>query len=280
MKTNRVPSFAVAVVVALSAIVSAQWTPHPPPNAPKGPDGKVDLTAPAPRAADGKPDLSGIWLNVRRTGQANLEASTALEGRPPLANFGNAGAGFKEGLPFQPWAAQLQKERQSVQSRDNPDALCLPMGLLQFHLQPQPRKIVQTPTQIFIMYESNYGLRTIYTDGRSLPPQGEPQPYWYGYSVGRWEGDTLVVQSNNFRGEGWLDVRGSPTTEAAVVTERFRRLNYGQLDIEFTLDDPKAYTKPWTVRIDQRLVADGSEMIEFICHENQMFLKLTGRAPR
>jgi hypothetical protein len=279
-KTMRVPSLAFAVLVALSATLSAQWAPHALPGAPQGPDGKVDLTAPAPRTADGKPDLSGIWLNVRRTGQANLEASTALEGRPPLANFGNAGAGFKEGLPFQPWAAQLQKERQSVQSRDNPDALCLPMGLLQFHLQPQPRKIVQTPTQVLILYESNYGVRTIYTDGRSLPPQGEPQPYWYGYSVGRWEGDTLVVQSNNFKGDGWLDVRGSPTTEAAVVTERFRRLNYGQLDIEFTLDDPKAYTRPWTVRIDQRLVADGSEMIEFICHENQMFLKLTGRAPR
>jgi hypothetical protein len=280
MKRTLVSSVTVAVVVALSASLSAQWPPHPPAGAPKGPDGKPDLTAPAPRTADGKPDLSGIWLNVRRTGQANLEASAALEGRPPLANFGNAGAGFKEGLPFQPWAAELQKKRASELSRDNPDALCLPMGLLQFHGQPQPRKIVQTPTQILIVYESNYGLRTIYTDGRSLPPQGVPQPYWYGYSVGRWEGDTLVVESNNFRGDGWLDVRGSPTTEAAVVTERFRRINYGQLDIELTIDDPKAYTKPFTVRIDQRLVADGSEMIEFICHENQMFLKLTGRAPR
>jgi hypothetical protein len=280
MKTTRVFPLVVTVIVALSATLSAQWAAHVPANAPKGPDGKVNLNAPAPRTADGKPDFSGIWLNVRRTGQANLEASEKLEGRPPLANFGNAGAGFKEGLPFQPWAAELQKQRQSVQSRDNPDALCLPMGLLQFHLQPQPRKIVQTPTQILIVYESNYGLRTIYTDGRALPPQGEPQPYWYGYSVGRWEGDTLVVQSNNFRGDGWLDVRGSPSTEAATVTERFRRLNYGQLDIEYTHDDPKAYTKPWTVRIDQRLVADGSEMIEFICHENQMFLKLTGRAPR
>src|SRR5262245_7446370 len=266
MKTTRAFPLVVTVIVALSATLSAQWAAHVPANAPKGTDGKVNLNAPAPRTADGKPDFSGIWLNVRRTGQANLEASEKLEGRPPLANFGNAGAGFKEGLPFQPWAAELQKQRQSVQSRDNPDALCLPMGLLQFHLQPQPRKIVQTPSQILIVYESNYGLRTIYTDGRSLPPQGEPQPYWYGYSVGRWEGDTLVVQSNNFRGDGWLDVRGSPSTEAATVTERFRRRNYGQLDIEFTLDDPKAYTKPWTVRIDQRRVTDGSEMMAFIRH--------------
>jgi hypothetical protein len=156
---------------------------------------------------------------------------------------------------------------------DNPDALCLPQGPLQFHLDPQPRKIVQTPGQILIIYESNYGLRTIYTDGRSLPPQGEPQPYWHGYSVGRWEGDTLVVESNNFRDDGWLDTRGSPYTDAARITERFRRVNFGQLDIELTVNDPKAYTKPFTIRVEQQIVADGSEMIEFICHENQQFLK-------
>ena len=134
-------------------------------------------------------------------------------------------------------------------------------------MDPQPLKIVQTPTQILIIYESNYGLRTIYLDGRKLPPLGEPQPFWHGYSVGRWEGDTLVVESNNFKGVdparserrarqlhgvGWLDHRGSPYTEAMKVTERFRRVNYGQLDIEFTVDDPKAYTKPFTVRVTSR----------------------------
>jgi hypothetical protein len=119
--------------------------------------------------------------------------------------------------------------------------MCLPQGPLQYHLDPQPRKIVQTPGQILIIYESNYGLRTIYTDGRRLPPQGEPQPYWHGYSVGRWEGDTLVVESNNFHDDGWLDTRGSPYTDAARVTERFRRVNFGRLDIEFTLNDPKAH---------------------------------------
>jgi hypothetical protein len=272
----------MALFVAVSPSLFAQWPLHPSSNVPKGPDGRPNLTAPAPRTADGKPDLSGIWVN-RRGGDRGAQQpapAAAPDSRPPLASFGNAGAGFKEGLPFQPWAAELQKKRQSEQSRDNPDALCLPMGLLQFHLQPQPRKIVQTPTQTLIIYESNYGLRTIYTDGRSLPPLGEPQPYWYGYSVGRWEGDTLVVESNNFRGDGWLDVRGSPTTEAARVTERFRRINFGQIEIEMTIDDPKAYTKPFTVRVDWQVVADGSEMIEFICHENQMFLKLTGREPR
>ena len=134
-------------------------------------------------------------------------------------------------------------------------------------------------------------------DGRSLPPLGAVQPYWHGYSIGGWEGDTLVVESNNFHGvdptnpravglpdsylgAGWLDHRGSPYTEAMKLTERFRRVNYGLLDIELTIDDPKAYTRPFTVRVSQRIVADGSEMIEFICHENQTFLKLTGRAPK
>jgi hypothetical protein len=263
------------IVAVLSPSLSAQWPLHPIPGVPKTADGKPDLTAPAPRTADGKPDLSGIWMRYE-----GAEPNGPPAGRPPLALFGDTGAGFKEGLPFQPWAAELRKKRAAEHGLDNPDALCLPQGLLQFHLDPQPRKVVQTPGQIFIMYESNYGLRTIYMDGRPLPPQGEPQPYWYGYSVGRWEGDTLVVETNNYRGDGWLDTNGSPATEAARFTERFRRVNYGQLDIELTVDDPKAYTRPFTVRVDQRVVADGSEMIEFVCHENQRFLELTGRAPR
>jgi hypothetical protein len=277
------------MVTALSSSVTAQWPLHPV-NIPKGSDGKPNLNAPTPRTPDGKPDLSGVWMvttGPEPGGQA---------GGPPRVGFGSAGAGFKGGLPFQPWAADLQRKRAAENGLNDPDGLCLPQGLLQYHIDPQPLKIVQLPKQILIIYESNYGLRTIYMDGRSLPPLGEPQPYWHGYSVGRWEGDTLVVESNNFRGVdpkdfhgvepdsfhgvGWLDHSGSPYTEAMKVTERFRRVNYGLLDIEFTVDDPKAYTKPFTVRILQRNVADGSELIEFICHENQMFLKMTGRAPR
>lgn len=287
------PAFVFAAIVAvLSSSLSAQWPLHPTVDVPKGRDGKPDLTAPAPRTPDGRPDLSGVWMRVD-----SPEPNGPIPGRPPLVRGGNAGSGFKDGLPFQPWAAELQKRRAAEIGLNDPDGLCLPQGPLQYHIDPQPLKIVQTPKQILIIYESNYGLRTIYLDGRPLPPQGEPQPYWHGYSVGRWEGDTLVVESNNFlgvdpgsirggvepssfHGVGWLDHRGSPYTEAMKLTERFRRVNYGQLDIEFTVDDSKAYTKPFTVRIDQRIVADGSELIEFICHENQMFLKLTGRAPR
>jgi hypothetical protein len=273
----------------LSVPLAAQWALHPV-GVPKGPDGRPNLSAPAPRTPDGKPDLSGVWM-VYTGPEPN-----ASGGRPPRVTGGNAGAGFREGLPFQPWAAELQKKRAAEGGLNDPDGLCLPQGLLQYHVDPQPLKIVQTPTQILIIYESNYGLRTIYMDGRTLPPLGQPQPFWHGYSVGRWEGDTLVVESNNFRGVdpdavrngeprsfhgvGWLDHRGTPYTEAMKVTERFRRVNYGQLDIEFTVDDPKAYTKPFTVRVVQQIVPDGSELIEFICHENQMFLKLTGRERR
>jgi hypothetical protein len=180
------------------------------------------------------------------------------------------------GLPYTPWAAELKKQRMALAQKENPDANCLPMGFLQFHQQPQPRKIIQTPGLVLIEYEANYGLRHIYMDGRKLPPPGEPQPWWYGYSVGRWEGDTLVVETNNLRGaedspnDGWLDVNGSPYSEQAHFTERFSRPTLGHLQIDMTLEDPKAYTKPFTVRVDQRLLPD-EEPIELICNENQQF---------
>jgi len=262
--------FAIAVVTAcavLPAPAFAQWPSYPSARAPRLPDGRVNLAAPAPRAADGTPDLSGVWMS-NAAGDPNGQP-----GRPPLARFGNTAAGFKDDLPFQPWARALQRKRSAEFSKDNPDGLCLPESTLQLHLDPQPFKIIQMPGQIVIVYETNYGLRTIYTDGRPLPKQGEPQPFWFGYSVGRWEGETLVVETNNYRDGGWLDARGSPITDAAKVTERIRRVNYGQIDIELTVDDPKAYTKPFTVRIDERLLPDGSDLIEFICHENQQFLK-------
>jgi len=129
---------------------------------------------------------------------------------------------------------------------------------------------------ILIEYEANHGLRHIFMDGRKLPPQGEPQPWWYGYSVGHWEGDTLVVETNNLRGaedgpyDGWLDVNGSPYSQQARFTERIRRPSFDHLQIDITLEDPKAYTKPWTVRVDQRLIVD-QELIEFECNENQQF---------
>ena len=213
-------------------------------------------------------------------GGVTLEPATAPfpfdPNAPPVATFFEAGGNIEGGLPYTPWAADLRKQRMDLKAKDNPDANCMPMGFLQFHQQPQPRKIIQTPKLILIEYEANYGLRHIYMDGRKLPPQGEPQPWWYGYSVGHWEGDTLVVETNNLRGaedsvyDGWLDVNGSPYSQQAKFTERFRRPIFGRLSIDITVEDPKAYTKPWTVRVDQRIMPD-EEPIEFICNENQQF---------
>jgi hypothetical protein len=199
---------------------------------------------------------------------------------PPVATFFDAGGNMEGGLPYTQWAKDIKKKRTDLQARDNPDANCLPMGFLQFHQQPQPRRImnVTNPKMLLIEYEANNGLRHIYMDGRKLPAQGEPQPWWYGYSVGHWDGDTLIVETNNMRGaedskyDGWLDVNGSPYSEQAKFTEKFSRPSYDHLQIDFTVDDPKAYTKPWTVRIDQRLIAD-QDLIEFECNENQQFTK-------
>ena len=198
---------------------------------------------------------------------------------PPVATFFEAGGNMPGGLPYTPWALAIRKQRFDVdKAKDNPDANCMPMGFLQFHQQPQPRKImnISNPKSLLIEWEANYGLWHIYLDGRKLPPQGEPNPFWYGYSVGHWEGDTLVVETNNLRGaedgpyDGWLDVNGSPYSQQAKFTHRIRRLTFGHLQMDITVEDPKAYTKPFTVRIDQRISPD-QEMIEFVCNENQQF---------
>ena len=246
--------------------------PH---GAPKTPAGQLNLTAPTPRAADGKPDLSGLWESVR-TGPGQKIVATDPE--PSTVNFfWNIGSGMKDRaaglgrdadfLPYQPWAADLRKKRMADDQKDNPDVHCLPIGLTQLHNHPQPRKIIQTPKLIVILYEANGGVRQIFMDGRPLP-NNDPQPWWYGYSIGRWDGDTLVVETTGFRDGGWLDVTGSPLTDAAKMTERFRRVNYGTLEIEVTVDDPKAYTKPWTVTLNQRILPD-TDLIEFVCAENE-----------
>jgi hypothetical protein len=252
---------------------------------------------------DGKPDFSGIWglrgggggqrggaNNGQAAGARGERGGQAAQGAQappappagggqrgrvvpplppdgiPIATFGNAGQGFQDDLPFQPWAADLLKKRQADNSKDNPDAHCLPMGFLQFHNHPEPRKMIQTPGLLVIVYEANHGLRQIFMDGRKLPNKGDVEPWYYGYSVGHWEGDTLVVETTGFNDGQWLDVRGSPMTDGAKVTERFRRPNYGSLEIAITVDDPKAYTKPFTVKVNHRIMPD-TELIEFVCED-------------
>jgi hypothetical protein len=242
-----------------------------------------DANAP-PDATSAPPGSDNAAITGR--GGAGARGGVALEpttapfpydpSGPPVATFFEAGGNMEGGLPYTQWAKDIRKKRfDEDKAKDNPDANCMPMGFLQFHQQPQPRRIIQLPKEIIIEYEANYGLRHIYLD-RKLPEQGSVQPWWYGYSVGHWEGDTLVVETNNLRGaedgpwDGWLDVNGSPYSEQAKFTEKFRRPTFGHLQMDITLEDPKAYTKPWTVRIDQRYLADET-MIEFICNENQQF---------
>ena len=263
-----------AIVIALSATLGAQWPSFVRRDTPRNSEGKPDLDAPPPRLSNGKIDFSGTW-------ESRIPPSGRLGGPmvpnrseddpnkvPPLASFANIGQNFKDGLPFTPWAAELRKQRMATNSRENPDAHCLPLGFMQLHTHSQPRKIVQTVNDVILMYEANYGLRNIYTDGRALPAN-DPNPWWYGYSVGKYEGDTLVVETIGLRDEGWLDVNGAPFTSGARITERFRRPTYGRMEIEVTIDDAKAYTRPWTVRVNWRLGAD-EELIEFICNENNV----------
>jgi hypothetical protein len=272
MKTALNAICVLAMLAGTAKLASAQWPAYPTPRVPKTAAGQPDLNAPAPRRPDGKPDLSGVWQNPRPPGAFQNASGTGGAPPPPgvappanngMNLFRDIGTGVQDGLPIRPWAAELVKKRQADGSKDNPDAHCLPMGIMQFHNHPQPRKIVQTPELVIIMYEANYGLRQIFMDGRSLPGP-DVEPWWYGYSVGRWDGDTLVVETNRLIDEGWLDIIGNPLTDAAKVTERFRRPNFGSLEIEITVDDPKAYTKPWTVTVKQRILLN-EEMIEFIC---------------
>ena len=168
----------LASFVASSIAVGAQWASHPTPGVPRLADGKPNLTAPAPRTPEGRPDLSGNWEVPGGFGRAEKPPAPP-PGTPPVAYFWNAGAGFADDLPFQPWARELKKTRMASESKDNPDALCLPMGFMQFHTHPQPRKMIQTKDLLVIIYEVNYGLRTIYLDGRPKPAN-DPQPWWYG----------------------------------------------------------------------------------------------------
>jgi len=259
----------VLILTTLPAAAFAQWPDYPTSGVPKTPDGKPNLQGPVSKAADGHPDLTGLWEYYwdRGTPPPDPGASLGLSVVAPGSNpFFNIGFGIKDGLPFQPWALALRKSRMEDNNRDNPDAHCLPIGLMQLHQHPQPRKIIQTPAVIVILYEAQGGVRQIFTDGRPLPK--DPQPWWYGYSVGHWDGDTLVIETTGFRDDVWLDVEGSPLTSAGKMTERFRRVDYGHLDIEITVDDPKAYTKPWTVSVKQKIMLD-QDLIEFICDENE-----------
>jgi hypothetical protein len=242
-----------ALLVLLGAPLQAQWAKVPPPAVPREANGKPNLSAPAPRSPDGHPDLSGIWEQSGNRYTQNIAADLKTEN-----------------VPYQPWAKSLAAERaDGSHSKEDPPANCLPAGVPRLGAAPPPWKIVQTPGLMVILYESHTLWRQVFLDGRELSEDFTPA--WLGYSTGKWEGDTLVVETKGLNGKSWLDQLGKPATEALHVTERFRRKDAGHMDVQITIDDSKAYTKPWTVTQEVHLLTD-TELMEDICNENNLDL--------
>ena len=281
MLRSVMPSAALALTVAIFVCASppgkliAQWLKYPTADVPRLPDGKPNLKAPTPRTREGKPDFSGMWLTADGMPCNKLaEGFQQCGSELPMSRYGiNIGTGLPGGLPYQPWAAQQVKFETEQNSKDDPHARCLPDTFVRLYGLPHMQKFVQVPGLLMMIYELNASYRQVFTDGRPLPD--DPQPSWNGYSSGRWEGDTLVVDSIGFRDGLWLDIVGSPMTDAAKVRERIRRPDYGHLEIEVSVDDSKAYTKPWTVTLKQNIVVD-TELVDEICLENEKS-KLIGK---
>jgi hypothetical protein len=246
---KKLLSLLTVTCVTAGVVVSAQWDPQPMKNVPRLPNGKVDLSAPARRMPDGHPDLQGFWMPT------------------PLVKFLlNLAADMKpEEIPLQPWAAALYKERIDNNGKDHPGVRCLPSGIPEKDSIPDGLKIVQTPDVMVFLHDSRTIFRQIFTDGRALPKN--PQPTWQGYSIGEWEGDAFVVETIGQNGKTWLDMRGLPGTEDLRVVERFTRPAIGRMEILVTIDDKKAYTKPWDVKMAWTLIPD-TDVIESICEEN------------
>jgi hypothetical protein len=240
----------IAVLLALSATsAGAQWLDRRTPGLPRNPDGKVNMAAPAPRTAEGKPDFTGIWASAG--GQGELGGLATLRVDP---------------ADMKPWARQLQIERGHDYFKSRPEFMCRPSGVEAEHMEREKR-FLQTPSMIAVL-NANQTYRQIFLDGRTL--EKDPAPMWQGFSVGRWEGDTLVVESNGFNDKTWLNNVGLPHTEKLRVTERYQRPTLGRMTVDVTYDDPDAYNKPLTISLRMRLVTD-TEMLEEVCEAKQEF---------
>jgi hypothetical protein len=248
--TTRILLVCLTMLLAAASPADAQWPSFPWKNVPRTADGKIDMNAPPRRTADGKPDLSGFWMPVG-----------------VVRHLLNLAADLKPGeVPLQPWAEALYKERIENNGKDHPGVRCWPSGIPEKNNIPDGLKVVHTPDLMLFLYESRTIYRQIFTDGRPLPPP-DAQPTWQGYSIGHWEGDTFVVETTHQNGKTWLDMRGLPATDAIRVVERFTRPTMGRIDIDVLIDDPKAYTRPWNVKLAWALQPD-TDLIESICEEN------------
>jgi hypothetical protein len=249
------------IIAAAVPVLFGQWLGYPTSGVPRTADGKPNLSGPAPRGGDGKPDLSGMWGWVNIGPPCGAECTDTQISR----EFVNIAASLKSPLPYQPWAAELAKKRRVEQGLD-PNVHCMPRDAPRIWTDDYYKRIFMVPGRMIILTERNMQYRQIMLDGRALPK--DPNPTWNGYSTGRWEGDTLVVETSGFRDDLWLDASGNPLTEQGRMIERIRRPTYGNLEVEITINDPKAYTAPWTVKINQPLVVD-SELIDYYCLENE-----------
>jgi hypothetical protein len=265
MLLRRAAFVVFATVGLLSPGLQAQWLNYPTPGTPRLPDGTPNLAAPAPRAADGRPDLSGIWA-----------AECAIYGRDSCFTrslFFNLAKDLKpDDVQMTPWAAQIQAQRESRNHVDDPYGYCLPPGTPRINFGGGPFRILHTPQITALLYETLVGMtfRQVFTDGRPLPDVIEPT--WLGYSVGHWDGDAFVVETTGFRDGGWLDtLKGRPHSDALHVTERFRRIDFGHMELTITIDDPKAFVKPWTIKAPFMLLPD-TELVEAFCdgHDRTM----------
>ncbi len=238
---------------------SAQWISYPTPGIPRLPNGKPNLTAPVPKAADGKPDLSGLWQRARGKSRPAQRSNAGLAMGPNLADFMRPGETIPPLLP--PYEA-LHQQRMANFMADRPSSHCLPHSIPDQMLIGVPMKIVQDPGLTLILYEEFARFRQIFTDGRPFPPVSNPA--WLGYSIGRWDGDWFVVDTRGFNDKSWIDDSGLPHTEALHTVERFHRRDFGHMDVEITIDDPLAYTKPWSFPLQFDFLPD-TEMIEDVC---------------
>jgi len=272
MRVRLARSLASAFVLAVmcgSVSIAAQWIKYPTAGIQRLPDGKPNLSAPTPRMADGKPDFSGMWFTddalpcPPASGNAFLECGVELG----LSRYGlNIGQGVKGGLPYKPETQALVRRRSSENSKDDPHARCMPDTFLRTYGLPHYGKYIHAPGLLVMLNEDNAAYRQIFTDNRPFPD--DPTPAWNGYSSAKWDGDTLVVNSIGFRDDLWLDMAGNFITDKAKVTERIRRPDYGHLVLDVTVDDPKAYTKPWDITLKMKIVVD-TELVDEFCVENE-----------
>ncbi len=274
-------AFVTLTTLFASAPLAAQWISYPTAGVPRKPDGSVNMSAPAPRLANGKPDFSGVWA----TGESNRPQQAAGKGKAagnaddrPVDpqritsshHMANLGVDLPGGLPYQPWLVPIVKRRTENLAIDDPHIRCFPDNFIRAYGMPHLLKFVHTPDLLVMLNEMNATYRQVFTDARPLPV--DPNPSLQGYSSAKWSGDTLVIDTIGVRDDTWIDWNGSILTEAAKVREEITRPDFGHIDVQVTVDDPKAYTKPWTVTLHQKIVVD-TDLIDEICVENENSLQ-------